>query len=248
MVVLILLGIIFGMVLTQKEVVVEQQVVNKEVTKVVIEGKTFKLSAREGYVIGRYGNALDIRGDYAKQAKQSVVLLSINIEENFGNVQITFPNARIHTEDQAFLEGELKFMVNRLTTFEEWQTSPVMLDETFFGNTKRGFDLLPTTRAYLAAFGKGDILLDDQEVYGNLNAIVMYTEGIRDENLAIKKDGKAYTTKLKEDNFADKSDRELHIFFFSDIEDKKNFPTRHVWVSLFFEDPKVISAPRGMKK
>ena len=249
-VLLVIIAVVAGSLIPlEPESIVVEKPVEKVVTKTQdAPAKFYRLSAEDGILVGRYGNALDLKGEYSKRYSDATASVSVDPEGEFGVVEVLIPKASFNPEDQARLEGDIKIVVNRFKPVESWQREGVALDETLFGDTGRGFDLLPTTRAYLAAYGEADVLLDEQEVYGNIEAMVIYSEGIRDEDGMVTKDGELYATKHKSEQFGEASDRELHIFVYRDLEDKKNFPQKNVWMEVYFEEPRVIEAPPGAKK
>ncbi len=234
-IILFIAGIIIGKCITPVEI--KEIVKEKPVEKVVeVEKGLISLAAFKVNIVGAYGDNLQWRGFNIRQYN-GTMSLKVNPDNKIGSLVIEFEGS-INPDEDAILDGKLKFVMTEFSGKEDWQNGGIAKDILLFGDTGRGFEYLPKTKAELAGFGKANLYLNDQLVFDNLEAIFAYTDGIRKPNGKIAKpNGDLYNLNEKSSvEFFDAGEKEFHFMVYMDDYDRANFPNKALFINMYFED------------
>ncbi len=239
-----LIGLIIGKCTARpkteiKEVIHEKEAVEKVVT---VYKNIFILKAEKPHLVGSYGDNLQWSGSNIKIYNGSAVLKA-DADNDIGSLVIEFEGA-VNPEEDALLDGNIKIVMAEFTGANKWQDNGIAKDVFLFGNTKKGFEYLPKTKAEIAGWGRASLYLNDALVLENLNAMFMYADGIRKPDGGITKpNGELYNLNEKDSiEFFDANEKELHFMMYSGDYDRANFPNNHVFINIYFEDVEVIKS------
>ncbi len=199
----------------------------------------FVLDALNPHVVGAYGDNLQWSGSNIK-VYNGTATLKVDAENKVGSLVIEFDGA-LNPEEDALLDGRIKIVMTEFIESEDWQNKGIAKDIILFGDTNRGFDYLPKTKAQIAGWGRANIYLNEALAFDNLPAMFAYTDGIRKPNGKIAKaNGEFYNLNEKGSvEFFDANEKELLFMTYMDIFDSANFPNYAFFVHIYFEDVQI---------
>ena len=161
------------------EIIEKKEVITRIVEKeTFIETPTFTITGTEGYIVGNYGNGVQWGGKVLQKVEGNV---KINLDaKKLGTVKVHLEGVKLNTEDQTVLkDGDIDIFFTEFEGREDWMGNGIVEGIDLFGNTKKIGKFYPEMHAYLAAFGKAEIRLGKQVAYDELDAIMLFSNGIR---------------------------------------------------------------------
>lgn len=222
---------------------IETEIITEEVARPLL-----KVEASNPTIIGRYGNHIQWYGREIKNVT-GTASLNLDLTDKFGQVVVTLNDTFLQTEEGAKLQGDFRIEFTTFEDIERYTSDGMATDIEVFGNTGRGADHLPLTRAYLSAFARVNMFLDNQLLYTDLIGHVLITEGMRRSDGTLSTPtGHVYQHQDAADrSFVDSDDRELQFYIYSEEKDPQNFPEKEVFLNILFEEFEVLSKPKEFK-
>lgn len=218
----------------------------------------YYLVGTEPYLIGGYGDNLDY--DASRSYARSYDGLSniyVDACQDEGTIRASLEivkeqESSLKLANGVSLRGHVEFLFDALDGAKPYQYGGIasQIEAPNFqlaGDPGLDIPYLPKTQVILAAWGRGQIKVDGQVAYRNLNAFMMYTRrGVRDDQThrVLKRDGSCcYHFSNPDDGAVKEGDLELHFWFYSDEGDASNQPSRQLFVNVVYENIKEMAVP-----
>ncbi|MFQ5620589.1 MAG: hypothetical protein ACE5FT_01975 [Candidatus Nanoarchaeia archaeon] len=226
--------------IVEKVEVVKEQVVQERVVEKLVDAGLWHLKANTAVIVGGYRDNMDWKGK-SLQATGGELVVRVDPYQDLGKIYSMF-EAKVSPEEDKELDGQYEVYFADFREGKPWKQGGIAHRLRMFGASGRGDEWLPEIEADVAGWGIADVYLDGGELYDNLNAFFVYGDGVYSKNGVRDGDNLPYTEeRAKASGFSD--GKEAHLFLWSDVEDKRNYPDKAVFIHILYEDVDVKEQP-----
>ena len=189
----IIIAFIIGIFVGRWTAPVEEITVIEEIEEpdtIIIEktvSRLWKITGEEAQIIGKYGDNMQWDGENVKSVPGEIEI-NLDPENDIGKITAEIIGA-INPEDRTILDGKIEIEFKDFEETEPYMNGGIANDLILFGDTEKEGKFLPRTKAFVAAWGKATLTLNGQEVYDDLKAVFILSEGTR-----------RYDNKVRDDN------------------------------------------------
>ena len=193
----------------------------------------FHAAGSNTYIVGGYGDNFVYDGE-GYQPTDGFLSIDVSDEENTGLLIATW-----EAEDYYGYNGTFVAIMDVFAGAEEWKEGGIATNLTIHGDTGRGPPVLPEVYTYIGGWGEGDIYVNGELVFENLDAHFMITEGTRDPiTHAVYNANKTgfYSPMNTTDSITYPERILTHVVLHSLEGDENNFPQFDVFMHINYEN------------